>query len=273
MRNHLAANVIGATRDEVLAQQLIHLIFCKIYDERMTHPEDIIKFRIGVDESPQEVESRILKLFQKVQKDQNNVFTVNYPIILDTSSIAYVVGKLQNYSLIDSERDVIADTFETFIEHTLKGRQGPFFTPRNVIKMIVEILNPDENDKIIDPACGSGGFLIESLKFVWNKSSKKYSEFGLLDVQIKNKKIEIATSNFRAIDKDYFFNKVVKAYMSLLGDGETGFFCEDTLENPQSGCLQTQSQIQLGEFDILMTNPPFGSQIFVTGETKLKQFE
>ena len=77
-----------------------------------------------------------------------------------------MVGELQNYSLIDSERDVIADAFETFIGHTLKGSQGQFFTPRNVIKMIVEILNPDENDKIIDPACGSGGFLIESLKFV-----------------------------------------------------------------------------------------------------------
>ena len=273
MRNHLAANVIGATRDEVLAQQLINLIFCKIYDERMTHPEDIIKFRIGVDESPQEVESRILKLFQKVKKDQNDVFTVNDQIILDTSSIAYVVGELQNYSLIDSERDVIGDAFETFIGHTLKGSQGQFFTPRNVIKMIVEILNPDENDKIIDPACGSGGFLIESLKFVWNKLSKKYSELGWSDIQIENKKIEIATSNFRGIDKDYFLNKVAKAYMSLLGDGETGLFCEDTLENPQSWCLQTQSKIQLGEFDILMTNPPFGSQILVTGETKLKQFE
>ena len=273
MRNHLAANVIGATRDEVLAQQLINLIFCKIYDERMTHPEDIIKFRIGVDESPQEVESRILKLFQEVKKDQNDVFTVNDQILLDTSSIAYVVGELQNYSLLDSERDVIADAFETFIGHTLKGSQGQFFTPRNVIKMIVEILNPDENDKIIDPACGSGGFLIESLKFVWNKLSKKYSELGWSDVQIENKKIEIATSNFRGIDKDYFLNKVAKAYMSLLGDGQTGLFCEDTLENPQSWCLQTQSKIQLGEFDILMTNPPFGSQILVTGETKLKQFE
>ena len=90
--------------------------------------------------------------------------------------------------------------------------------------MIVEILNPDENDQIIDPACGSGGFLIESLKFVWDKLSKKYSELGWSDVQIETKKIEIATKNFKGIDKDFFLTKVAKAYMNLMGDGKTGLF-------------------------------------------------
>lgn len=159
IRNHLAANTVGATRDEVLAQQLINLIFCKIYDERLTSPEDTIQFRVGVDEPPQEVKNRILDLFQKVKQNQQEVFEFEDQINLDTNSVAYVVGELQNYSLIDSERDVIADAFETFIGHTLKGSQGQFFTPRNVVKMIVEILNPDEADKIVDPACGSGGCL------------------------------------------------------------------------------------------------------------------
>lgn len=273
IRNRLAANAIGATRDEVLAQQLINLIFCKLYDERLTHPEEIIKFRVGINESPKEVKSRILELFQKVKQNQEDVFEVEDKINLDSNSIVYVVGELQNYSLIDSERDVIADAFETFIGHTLKGSQGQFFTPRNVIKMVINILNPDETDKIIDPACGSGGFLIESLKFVWNKLSKKYFELGWSDVQIENQKIEIATKNFRGIEKDYFLTKIAKTYMNLSGDGKTGIFCEDTLENPQNWSLDTRSRIQLGEFDILMTNPPFGSKIAVTGETKLKQFD
>ena len=273
IRNHLAANTVGATRDEVLAQQLINLIFCKIYDERMTSLEDTVKFRVGVNEPWQEVKKRIFDLFQKVQQNQIEIFDVNDKIILDTNSIVYVVGELQNYSLIDTERDVIADAFETFIGHSLKGSQGQFFTPRNVVKMIVEILNPDEKEKIIDPACGSGGFLIESLKFIWDKLSKQASELGWSDVQIENKKMEIATKNFRGIDKDYFLTKVTKAYMNLIGDGKTGIFCEDTLENPQNWSIQTRSHIQLGEFDILMTNPPFGSQISVSGEAKLKEFE
>lgn len=98
-------------------------------------------------------------------------------------------------------------------------------------------------------------------------------EYGWSDVQMESKKIEIATNNFMGIDKDYFLTKVSKAYMNLIGDGKTGIFCEDALENPQNWSLQTRSQIQLGKFDILMTNPPFGSQIAVMGESKLKQFE
>ena len=57
---------------------------------------------------------------------------------------------MQDYCLISTERDVIADAFEIFINHAIKGGQGQFFTPRNIIKMIVEIMNTDENDIIID---------------------------------------------------------------------------------------------------------------------------
>nr|QUV75661.1 hypothetical protein [Caulerpa lentillifera] len=123
------------------------------------------------------------------------------------------------------------------------------------------------------PLDGSGGFLLESLKFVWNKMSKKYFELGWSDIQIEKKKFEIATSNFKGIDKDFFLVKVAKAYMNFTGAVKTGIFCEDSLENPQNWGLQTCSQIQLGEFDLLMTNPPFGSKIPVTGNSKLKEFE
>ena len=174
---------------------------------------------------------------------------------------------------MNSERDVIADAFETFIGHALKGGQGQFFTPRNVVKMMVDILQPKETDKIIDPACGSGGFLIDALKYVWDKSEIKYKKLGWRESQIEKKKIEIATSNFRGIDKDYFLSKVAKAYMNLIGDGTTGIFCEDTLENPKTWKTEIQLKIQLGTFDILLTNPPFGSKIPVIGEDKIKQFE
>lgn len=69
---------------------------------------------------------------------------------------------MQNYCLIEAERDAIADAFETFIGHALKGGQGQLFAPRNVVKMIVNILDPSDEDYIIDPSCGSGGFLVEA---------------------------------------------------------------------------------------------------------------
>ena len=273
IRNYLAANTIGATRDEVLAQQLINIIFCKIYDEKYTAPDKIVKFRAGIDEKPREVEKRILDLFNEVKTNLPEVIDNGDKITLDTNSIAFIVGELQNYSLIESERDVVADAFETFIDHALKGGQGQFFTPRNVVKMIVDILQPTENDKIIDPACGSGGFLIESLKYVWEQMDSKYTKLGWSEVAVSKKKIEVATKNFRGIDKDYFLSKVAKAYMNLVGDGTTGIFCEDSLENSTNWKPQTQLNIAFNSFDVVLTNPPFGKSIKVEGQNKLRQFD
>lgn len=273
IRNHLAANTVGATRDEVLAQQLINLIFCKIYDERFTEPNDIVTFRAGVDEEAKDVKERILDLFDKVKRKYKEVLDDSDTITLDPNSVAYVVGELQNYCLIEAERDVIADAFETFIGHALKGGQGQFFTPRNVVKMMVDILDPDEEDLIIDPACGSGGFLIEALRHVWRKLDAEGEKYHWNNENLKEEKMEFALNRIRGIDKDYFLAKVAKAYMAIVGDGKSGIFCEDSLEKPENWDSKTKEKVDLGKFSVLLTNPPFGSKIPVRGEDKLKQFE
>jgi type I restriction enzyme M protein len=273
IRNYLAANNVGTARDEMLAQQLINIIFCKIYDEKYTAPDDTVKFRAGIDEKQKDIEKRIYDLFDELKTKYPEVIEKEDKITLDTNSIAFIVGELQNYSLMDCERDVVADAFETFIDHALKGGQGQFFTPRNVVKMIVDVLQPNENDKIIDPACGSGGFLIETLKSVWSKMDEKYQKLGWKYKDIEKEKIDIATKNFRGIDKDYFLSKVAKAYMNLIGDGTTGIFCEDSLEEPKNWKSETKVKIQLESFDIVLTNPPFGKEIKVVGKDKLQQFD
>ena len=159
IKNYVAGNTIGITSNKALAQQLINLIFCKIYDEKFTAPQDIVTFRAGVGEKPDDIKVRILQLFEKVKKRYHEVLDKNDTITLDAKSIAHVVGELQIYCLLEAERDVIADAFETFIGHALKGGQGQFFTPRNVVKMMVDVLDPAADDLILDPACGSGGFL------------------------------------------------------------------------------------------------------------------
>ncbi|MCL2039158.1 MAG: N-6 DNA methylase [Bacteroidetes bacterium] len=274
IRNFLAANNIGATRDEVLAGQLINLIFCKIYDEKYTNPDDIVEFRAGINETENDVAARILNLFNEVKIRMADVIDDDDKIELKPYPIKFVVGELQNYSLMDCQRDVIADAFETFIGHSLKGSQGQFFTPRNVVRMIVDILQPTENDKIIDPACGSGGFLIEALKHIWDKAEKEYRTKNWKENQIEKEKGKIATNCIRGIDKDYFLSKVAKAYMNLIGDGTSGIFCEDSLENPNNWKQETQVKVQLGTFDIVVTNPPFGDKIKVEGvDGKLKQYK
>lgn len=273
IRNHLSANTVGATRDEVLAQQLINLIFCKIYDERFTEPNDIVTFRAGVDEESKNVKERILDLFDKVKRKYKEVLDDNDTITLDANSVAYIVGELQNYCLIEAERDIIADAFETFIGHSLKGGQGQFFTPRNVVKMMVEILDPDDEDLIIDPACGSGVFLIEALRHVWRKLDAKGEKYHWNKSNLQEEKMKVALNKIKGIDKDYFLSKVAKAYMAIIGDEKSGIFCEDSLERPENWQEKTRLKIDMGKFSVLLTNPPFGSKIPVRGEEKLKQFE
>lgn len=273
MRNYLAPNAIGVTRDESLAQQLINLIFCKIYDEKYTKPNDMVEFRCGVDEDPKEVHKRIVNIFAKVKERYTDVIEKNDQINLDPKSVSYVVGQLQQFCLLDASRDAVGDAFEIFIGHALKGAQGQFFTPKNVVKMIVEMMDIQINDKIIDPFCGSGGFLVEALKNIWIKAEKHFTDFGWPDTEIEIEKQKIAIENFRGIDKDYFLSKVCKAQMAILGDGRGGVFCENSLVSPKKWQRKTQDKINLGCFDVLITNPPYGSKIKIDDKEILKLYE
>lgn len=273
IRNYLFANTVGATRDEVLAQQLINIIFCKIYDEKFTKPDDIVSFRCGVGEDKDIVEKRIQDIFSNVKKVYKDVIDKEDKLTLDKDSIVYVVGELQNYCLMDAERDVIADAFEVFIDHALKGGQGQFFTPRNVIKMIIDILNPQKTDLIIDPACGSGGFLVETLRYIWRSLDEEAKEYGWNELVLQTEKTDVAFNCIRGIDKDYFLAKVCKAYMAIVGDGKSGIFCQDSLDKVENWSEATKQKIDLHKFDIVLTNPPFGSKIPVKGEAKLKQYD
>jgi len=255
------------------AKQIINLLFCKIYDEQYTGKNDDVLFRAGVYEEKKIVEKRIKDLFIKVKERFNDVFEEEDAITLDPDSIVFAIGQIQELCITESTRDVIGDAFEVFVSKALKDGEGQFFTPRNVIKMMVELINPDDKMMIIDPACGTGGFLIESLRYVWEKLEKKSGKLGWSEKRLEEEKQYIATTYFRGMDKDSFVAKVTKAYMAIIGDGRGGIFCENSLEPPNEWSNKCQDKINLGKFDIVFTNPPFGSKIPVKEEKTLKQFE
>lgn len=273
LRNHLSQKAKGITRDQKLAQEIMNILFCKIYDEVNTGLDEVVRFRAGLNEPATDVERRILDLFGLVKTEYSDVFTAHDVIELDAASIAYVAGELQNYAITEADRDAIGDAFEVFIGPGLRGDEGQFFTPRNVVRMIVDMVDPRPGEMIIDPACGSGGFLINALDHVWAALDAEAVVKGWNGRQLERKRLEAASRHFRGIDKDSFLAKVTKAYMALVGDGRGGIFCENSLDPPTTWSHQAQDGVKLGTFDVVFTNPPFGTKIPVAGDDILSQYE
>lgn len=212
-------------------------------------------------------------MFIKVKNIYKDVLTESDTIDFDGHTLRYIISKIQHFCLLDTDRDTIADAFEVFIGYSLKGAQGQFFTPKNVVRTLVYAINPTTEDYIIDPSCGSCGFLVESLKYLWDKVDVMGKEYGWNEAVKIDEKKTIGIKNIRGIEKDSFLTKVGKSYMAILGDGKGGIFCEDSLEQPSNWGIMTQQNIKLGSFSVSFSNPPFGKDIKVTGKSKLEQFE
>lgn len=159
--------------------ELLNMIFCKIYDEKRRYldAERNISYRrkfwVGVKEQntvegQKAVASRIKGLFEELKTDElfKEVFDGNEQIGLSDRGLAYVASELSKYSFLDATVDVKGTAYETIVSNTLKQEAGQFFTPRNIIKCMVEMMNPTVNTRVLDPACGSGGFLVMVLDHV-----------------------------------------------------------------------------------------------------------
>lgn len=260
------------TKEDEVAKQIILLVLCKIYDERFTKKEEKCSFRSTLADSDETIKERILRLFKSVKSKYSDVINPNDDILFDGKTLKHVIGKIQNFCIIESERDIISDAFEVFMYNAVKGDQGQFFTPKNVVKVIVEAINIKRDDKIIDSACGSGGFLVEALNKLKQKIELEASEYGWNDEAKSEEFKTVAIKNIRGIDKEPFLAQVAKSYMAIMGDGKGGIFCEDSLDTPSNWCLKTRANIELETFDILLANPPFGKNIKVEGKTKLSQY-
>ncbi len=257
IRDYFAGNVTGITRDEAIAQNIMRLLFCKIYDER--NSKSTTEFSNRPDEYNKIFKSRIDNLFEKVKTTYPDIFEKNEKIEIKADDLSFIVSKLEDYSVLNADRDVIGDAFEELIGTSFRGGEGQFFTPRNVVQMMIDVLQPDGGERIIDPACGSGGFLSYTIRYLLSNNKRNFYVTG--------------------IDKDAFLAKIAKIYLSLIVN-ETEFgvspnfhiYCENSLENPLKWNKKTQANIKLGSFDVVLTNPPFGAKIPVVGQELLEQY-
>lgn len=260
------------TRPETIASQIILLILCKIFDEKFTPANDICRFRTSIADTDGDIKQRIDDLFVSASEMYDDVIMSNDLIDFDGRTLRGIIGRLQSFSIIATDRDCIADAFEVFIDKSVKESEGQFFTPRNVIKVMIEAIQLKRNKKVIDTACGSGGFLVEVLKKYEDIVNEDGCRNGWNDAAKKEDIKAYAIKCIRGIEKDPFLTKLSKAYMAILGDGKGGIFQEDSLEIPSKWDDKTKTEIKLDSFDFLLANPPFGKNIKVEGEDKLKQY-
>jgi type I restriction enzyme M protein len=252
---HLYTNS-NIPRAERLGAEMTRLLFCKIYDE--IHNKEAQQFKMFPYESVDQVAQRIKKLFEKVKEKFSDAFDKDDKLYLDDKSIVYVVWQLQKYDLLRANRDVISESFQAFWGPGLRGEKGQFFTPRNVVKMCVDILEPKLGERIIDPACGSGGFLVECMARLWEKVNEE-------------PKGEVFNNIF-GIDKEIDLARICKAYMSIVGNGHYNIFCADSLV-PDLWPEDMQNKIKDESFDIVLTNPPFGARISIADRNILKRYD
>lgn len=257
--------------------------FIKLKEDRATYNEEM-----GIkDNAPfyQEMFNQTKQVFA-----QDHLFEPTEIIRIRENSFEQIVKELQVYNLSTTSDDVKGIAFEKFLGRTFRGELGQFFTPRTIVDFMVSILDPQEGEYVCDPCCGSGGFLIRAFEYVRehieneleirkeeiksilipaNYSDLRTEEQDILDqkvsdafckmnfeIDINNIKGRLRSLSFDCIygtDANPRMARTAKMNMIMHGDGHGGVHHHDGLLNVNG--------IWDGRFDVILTNPPFGSRI------------
>lgn len=278
--NYIYANE-GLLKEKVF-NEVLKLIFIKMADEKAASPK--CEFRI-TDRELTELEqgkrnefvTRITDLFERVKAQYSDVFSPQDRIGLKPLSVAFVVSQLQKYDLMKTPADVKGTAFQTFVYSHQRGERGEFFTPDPVVEMAVWMLDPRDDEKVIDPACGTGGLLVRTMNHVREAFLRQRPD---MRDRVNGYVKEYAHAYISGIDINPDLAKVAKMHMVLYDDGHTGIFAANSLlAFPDLVEAAKNSGVIPGllpnprSFRIVVTNPPFGARGKVTDKTVLRQFE
>lgn len=264
--------------------ELLKVIFCKVHDEKESAR---IRFYVANRElkSPIgqiKVKERLEELFNEVKERYSHIFKIDEKIELLPKVLAYIVGQLQHFSLILTDTDVKGAAYEAIVGANLRGDRGEFFTPRNVCKMAVESLfnmYPRErwnSLRIIDPACGTGGFLIEVINFLKrhfiDEERGKYEDETQAIRQAEDRLKKYCEQLLYGIDINPLLVRASQMNEVMHGNGSGNLFAENSLLQLGEWKEETKRDL-LESFDLVFTNPPFGSKIPIDDSHTLAQYD
>lgn len=280
--------------------EFLKLIYCKIYDENNDFKP--LEFYVTQKElnSPDGqliAKKRISDIFEKVKKKYPLIFSPTDKLQLSPRCLSYVVSSTQKYSFITTHFDIKGKAYEELVGANLRGDRGQYFTPRNVMKMAIEMINPQKGEKFLDPSCGTGGSLITAMEYVIknylieceSSIGEVYDNWTHSQIAtFENKLCEIA-EDFFGLDIDPSLVKATIMNIMLHNDQAKNMnaFRTNTLLPPHEWDLEFKKQFlsalktdislintnNLALFDVIFSNPPFGSKIQVKDPNILSQFD
>jgi type I restriction enzyme M protein len=277
--------------------EFVKLMFVKMSEDRRLHndeeiakmidnhgrvPTSEVKFSVRWIESVEDGNENpidallfndlVRRLEKQVQSgNKKRIFPRDESIRLSSGTIKEVVGKLENTDMWGIDEDLNGRLFEEFLNSSMRGQGlGQYFTPRSITKFITLLGDPQVTDdkvtKILDPCCGTGGFLIESLGIMREKIQSNRS---LSSTEKQELHEEVSQESIYGIDagKDPLMAQVARINMYLHGDGGSRIYACDALdksvsraatEEEEHYCRELSEQLEDGlGFDLILTNPPF----------------
>ncbi|MGI6370679.1 MAG: N-6 DNA methylase [Ignavibacteria bacterium] len=286
-------DLILEMEDEVLAnagvdvfEELFKLIFTKLYDEMESgrNKSRHLEFR-NYGDTETELKNKLQGLFDKAKQKWEGVFNDDAKIMLTPSHLSICVSSLQDVKLFNSNLDVVDEAFEYLINKSSKGEKGQYFTPRYVIDMAVKMLNPKENETMIDTAAGSCGFPVHTIFHVWEQiiQEEGLDKSHLFTLENKPARcIDYVQEKVFAIDFDEKAVRVGRTLNLIAGDGQTNVLHLNTLDwerwdektedhdwqdvyfegwKKLRRLRKDNNSNQDFQFDVLMANPPFAGDI------------
>ncbi|WP_373480493.1 restriction endonuclease subunit M [Geminocystis sp.] len=263
----------GELNPSTAFDELDKLIFCKIWDEKKPRKKgEPYDFQIFSEDSEEktnlELINRIKSLYDEGRKKDPEVFKDD--IRLSAEKLRTVVGYLEGINLGDTDLDTKGRAFETFMGSFFRGDFGQYFTPRNIVKFIVDVLPITNDSLVLDTSCGSGGFLLHVLDKIRQQAKEYYDPKSVEHYKYWH---DFAEKNLFGIEINEQIARTAKMNMIIHDDGHTNVISADGLLSSEEIINKTNNHgFAYNKFDFIVTNPPFGSSVKLTEQAYMKNY-
>ena len=249
--------------------ELCKIIFVKISDEQANHRNgEPYEFQTKTYEPNDKLYERIRSLYKEQQRGEANIFTDN--IKIDAATLRTIVSHVEGINFSKTTLDAKGGAFEVFVSEFFKRQSGQHLTPREIIDFAVQMMQPQINELILDPACGSGGFLLHTFNHVRREVNNPHDDSGKLSKHWQ----DFAKKMFFGIEVNKEIARVAKMNMILHGDGHTNIVVTDALQQLARICEDSgKNEFREGTFDLILTTPPFGAMLSLSENPYLEDYE